>query len=52
MGLKELILKSRRLIIVVVHLALVACAYVLAFYLRLDYRADAPVWREILKTLP
>jgi FlaA1/EpsC-like NDP-sugar epimerase len=52
MGFKELILKSRRLIIVLVHLVLVVSAYALAFYLRLDYRADASTWQEIFKTLP
>ncbi len=52
MNLKELILKCRRLIIIVIHLALVICAYVLAFYLRLDFRIDSSSWQVIVKTLP
>ena len=52
MNLKELILKSRRLIIITIHLALVVCAYILAFYLRLDFRIDSSSWQVIFKTLP
>ena len=52
MNLKELILKFRRLIIIVVHLALVICAYISAFYLRLDFRIDSSSWQLIFKTLP
>jgi FlaA1/EpsC-like NDP-sugar epimerase len=52
MNLKELILKSRRLIIVSTHLILVVCAYILAFYLRLDFNIGHSVWLLILKTLP
>ncbi|MCX5668686.1 MAG: nucleoside-diphosphate sugar epimerase/dehydratase [Candidatus Omnitrophica bacterium] len=52
MNLKELIFKCRRLIIIVIHLALVICAYMLAFYLRLDFKIDSNSWQAILKTLP
>lgn len=52
MNLKELILKSRRLIIIIIHLALVICAYILAFYLRLDFKIDSSAWQVIIKTLP
>jgi len=52
MNLKELILKSRRLIIISIHLALVICAYILAFYLRFDFKIDSSHWQVILKTLP
>lgn len=52
MNLKELILRSRRLIIITVHLALVICAYILAFYLRLDFKIDSSFWQVIIKTLP
>ncbi|MCX5699366.1 MAG: nucleoside-diphosphate sugar epimerase/dehydratase [Candidatus Omnitrophica bacterium] len=52
MNLKELIFKSRRLIIIVVHLVLVVCAYMLAFYLRLDFKIDSNSWQVIIKTLP
>ncbi|MFA4934047.1 MAG: nucleoside-diphosphate sugar epimerase/dehydratase [Candidatus Omnitrophota bacterium] len=52
MNLKELIFKSRRLIIITIHLALVICAYILAFYLRLDFKIDNSSWQVIIKTLP
>ena len=52
MNLKELILRFRRLIIIAVHLALVICAYILAFYLRLDFKIDSSYWQVIIKTLP
>lgn len=52
MNLKELILKSRRSIIISTHLILVVCAYILAFYLRLDFNISRSVWLLILKTLP
>ncbi len=52
MNLKEFILKFRRLIIITIHLALVVCAYVLAFYLRLDFIIDSSSWQVIFKTLP
>lgn len=52
MNLKELILKSRRFIIIIVHLVLVICAYILAFYLRLDFKIDSSYWQVIIKTLP
>jgi len=52
MNLKGLFLKSRRLIIVATHLALVICAYILAFYLRFDFKIDSSYWQVILKTLP
>jgi FlaA1/EpsC-like NDP-sugar epimerase len=52
MNLKKLILKSRRLIIITVHLVLVICAYILAFYLRLDFKIGSSYWLVIIKTLP
>ncbi|PIP19436.1 MAG: nucleoside-diphosphate sugar epimerase [Candidatus Omnitrophica bacterium CG08_land_8_20_14_0_20_41_16] len=52
MNLKELILKCRRLIIIVIHFALVVGAYILAFYLRFDFKIDNGNWQVILKTLP
>ena len=52
MNIKILILKVRRPVIVALHLALVIIAYVLAFYLRLDFKIDTPYWLLIEKTLP
>jgi len=52
MNLKELIFKSRRLIIITIHLVLVVCAYIIAFYLRVDFKIDSSSWLLILKTLP
>lgn len=52
MNPKELILKFRRLIIIATHLALMICAYIIAFYLRLDFRIDSSYWQVIIKTLP
>jgi len=52
MNLKELILKFRRLIIAVIHLALIICAYILAFYLRFDFKINSSDWQVIVKTLP
>ncbi|MDD2703032.1 MAG: nucleoside-diphosphate sugar epimerase/dehydratase [Candidatus Omnitrophica bacterium] len=52
MNFKNRILKFRRLIIVATHLALVICAYILAFYLRFDFKIDSSHWQVILKTLP
>jgi len=52
MNLKELILRLRRLIIIVTQLILVICAYLLAFFLRLDFKIDSNSWQIILKTLP
>jgi len=52
MNLKELIFKCRRLIIIAIHLILVVSAYILAFYLRLDFRIENNTWQLILKTLP
>lgn len=52
MNVKLLILKFRRLIIVAVHLVLIICAYILAFYLRLDFKIDSNYWQIIIKTLP
>jgi len=45
------LLKVRRPIIVVFHLALVIAAYVLAFYLRLDFNIDTSYWLLIKRTL-
>lgn len=52
MNLKELFFKSRRLIIITIHLALMICAYILAFYLRFDFKIDSSHWQVIFKTLP
>ena len=52
MNLKELLFKLRRPIIIVLHLALVVCAYILAFYLRFDFQIANSYWQLILKTLP
>ena len=52
MNLKGLLLKSRRLIIVATHLALVICTYILTFYLRFDFKIDSSHWQVIFKTLP
>lgn len=52
MNLKELILKLRRPIIIALHLVLVICAYLLAFYLRFDFKIDSVSWQIIIKTLP
>ena len=52
MNIKSFLLKYRRPIIVVFHLALVTTAYVLAFYLRLDFKIDASYWSLIERTLP
>ena len=52
MNIKILILKIRRPIIVALHLALVIIAYVLAFYLRFDFKIDSSSWLLIAKTLP
>jgi len=41
MNIKLLIYKLRRLIILAIHLALVICAYLLAFYLRFDFKIDS-----------
>ena len=52
MSLKELLLKLRRPIIIALHLVLVICAYILAFYLRFDFKVDSSYWPLIFKTLP
>ena len=52
MNIKELILRSRRLIVITIHLALVVLAYILAFYLRFDFKVDDNYWHIIGKTLP
>ena len=52
MNFKDLLLKSRRLIIVASHLVLVICAYILAFYLRFDFKIGSSQWQVIIKTLP
>lgn len=52
MSLKELLFKLRRPIIIALHLVLVICAYILAFYLRFDFKIDGGYWQVILKTLP
>jgi len=52
MNLKVPLLKSRRLIIAAAHLALVICAYILAFYLRFDFKIDNSHWQVIFKTIP
>lgn len=52
MKIKNLVFRYRRLIIVAIHLSLVICAYILAFYLRLDFKIDNTYWQIIIKTLP
>jgi FlaA1/EpsC-like NDP-sugar epimerase len=52
MSLKELILRSRRVIIITIHLVLVIFAYIFAFYLRLDFKIESSYWQVILNTLP
>ena len=52
MSLRSLALKYRRLIIIAIHLALVICAYILAFYVRLDFKIDSNYWGIIIRTLP
>lgn len=52
MNLKELFFKLRRPIIIVLHLILVICAYVSAFYLRFDFHIASSYWQLISKTLP
>ncbi len=52
MNLKILTHKFRRLIIITIHLVLVICAYILAFYLRFDFKIDSSQWAVIIKTLP
>ena len=52
MNLKELLFKLRRPIIIALHLVLVVCAYILAFYLRFDFQIANSYWQLILKTLP
>jgi len=52
MNFKNLLFKFRRLAIIVAHLVLVICAYILAFSLRFDFKIDASFWQAIFKTLP
>lgn len=52
MGIKRFVLKFRRFFIIATHLFLVICAYILAFYLRLDLSIDNSYWRLIARTLP
>ncbi len=52
MNLRSLLIRFRHPIIIALHLALVVCAYVLAFYLRFDFKIDSNSWQVILKTLP
>jgi len=52
MNLKLLLYKCRRLIILAIHLILIICAYLLAFYLRFDLKIDNSYWQVIIKTLP
>ncbi|MFA5311631.1 MAG: nucleoside-diphosphate sugar epimerase/dehydratase [Candidatus Omnitrophota bacterium] len=52
MNPKELLLKFRRPLIIALHLALAAGAYILAFYLRFDLRITDRYWRLIARTLP
>ncbi len=52
MNIKLLAYKYRRLIIIAIHLVLVVCAYILAFYLRLDFNVASDYWKTIIKTLP
>ncbi len=52
MNLKELIFKLRRLLIIALHIILIICAYVFAFYLRFDFQIAGSYWQLILRTLP
>lgn len=52
MEIKNLIFRYRRVIIIIIHLLLVISAYILAFYLRLDFKIDNIYWQIIIKTLP
>lgn len=52
MNFKSLVFKFRRPIIILVHLVLVICAYILAFCLRLDFKVEIGFWQVIVKTLP
>jgi FlaA1/EpsC-like NDP-sugar epimerase len=52
METKSLLLKYRRPLIILAHLALILAAYVLAFLLRLDFRIPADYWRVMLRNLP
>ncbi len=47
-----MVIRSRRLVIVAIHLVLVIFAYLLAFYLRFDFKIDTSYWQVIVKTLP
>lgn len=51
MNLKILIIKCRRPIVVVTHLILVISAYLLAFYLRLDFEINSIYWQVVIKTI-
>jgi FlaA1/EpsC-like NDP-sugar epimerase len=52
MNVKLLVYKFRRLIILAIHLALVILAYILAFYLRFDFKVESSYWQVIIRTLP
>lgn len=50
--LEVLGVKYRRFIILTIHLFLVACAYIAAFYLCLDLKINNNYWRLIIKSFP
>jgi len=51
-GLIERLLPYRRSVIVFAHATLVTCAYLLAFFLRFDFRLPSYEWDVFLKSLP
>lgn len=52
MYIKALILKFRRPLAILLHLMLALAAYLLAFYLRFDFKLDHGYWPVIWRTLP
>ena len=52
MTIKRFLLKIRRLLTILMHVIIVAGAYILAFYLRFEFKLPAEYLPLILKTLP
>ncbi|MFH1878946.1 MAG: nucleoside-diphosphate sugar epimerase/dehydratase [Candidatus Omnitrophota bacterium] len=52
MGIKDIISKSRRVVIVLAHMVLIALAYFLAFYVRFEFKMPKEYTGLILSTLP
>jgi len=50
--IKELIIKYRRLIILLVHVLLIAAAYIAAFYVRFEFALSGIYMKLLLTTLP